>query len=36
MKEIAFWSRGHSLGMSVGTMWGLILEVCMVEGDDNQ
>ena len=24
------------IGMSVGTMWGLILEVCMVDGDDNQ
>ncbi len=24
------------IGMSVGTMWGLILEVCIVEGDDNQ
>lgn len=24
------------LGMSIGTMWGLILEVCMVDGDDNQ
>ena len=24
------------IGMSVGAMWGLILEVCMVDGDDNQ
>jgi hypothetical protein len=24
------------IGMSVGTMWGLILEACMVDGDNNQ
>jgi len=37
MKEIAFWSRGHSLGMSVGTMWGLILAALLrADGDDNQ